>query len=442
MNRCLLCWQNRNVVFPRCSDYDECRKSINPYAGNEPTPVDMTDSPFTQTGVGFLSVAYNRTGGTETFHRMLLPRLDNVAGFVSTAISGGDPALLGCRYGHGINAAKQLVAVSDVIVTWGIDSLNQILPVSRPPVVMVHHGDISSRWTHAQFLEQTGLWDLGVAVNAEVAEFLRERTGKTIYHIPNAVDHARVLPSRTKDETRKRYGLGDERVVLWGHRMSIEKHPAIAAEIAQELPDGWVMVMAGEGPIAPQASDKLRLVGRVDPMGDLFAIADAFLSCATQEGFGLSVAEAMLAGVPVFSTPLGIAKSPEHATHFSIDDSPQTIALKIVEAAEKRATVDAARSMIESQHGVVDFVERWRSVIASVEGSSTTKHQCRHQGAFVGEMECECGSVYLCIKINKYCSPKQPIDGLVHIAGTQVMLSGDSFQWCGSCVDREPPTAK
>lgn len=422
-------------MYPRCGEYDICRKDITSNLGESLPPVDLSRSIFNR-GIGFLSAAYNKLGGTETFHRLLVPRLRNVGGFVATAISGGDPEPLACPYADGIDAARQLAAVADVLVVWGVDNLAQILPKQRPPVVMVHHGSMASTWGHSHFLSQPEAWDVAVTVNAEVADYLRYTTGKIVHHIPNAVDPLRCRPTQSPDETRRQYGLGTNRIVLWGHRLSNEKRPILASEIARSLPAGWLMVMAGSGAVKVAEHDKVRLVGRVDSLGDLLAVSDAFLSTADQEGFGLSVAEAMLSGVPVVSPPLGIAADPQHATHFELTDEPEAIARSIVRAASERKTVDAAKHLISERHGVEAFVRAWSDVIEQARASRIVTEYCEHFGRYVGVMECQCGTVHQCNKLRKYCSTKKPLDEFVHIRETKTPLNAASFQHCGDCQHR------
>ena len=75
--------------------------------------------------VAFLSATYARIGGTETFHKTLISRLRyriNVIGF-ACGKGGGDPAALGVPYFEGTEAMQKLARDADVIVTWGIDTL-------------------------------------------------------------------------------------------------------------------------------------------------------------------------------------------------------------------------------------------------------------------------------------------------------------------------------
>lgn len=290
--------------------------------------------------VGFISVAYSTIGGTETHHQTLLPRLRNVvdvAGFVASGFPGGDGTKLQVPYATGVAAAKQLAAHCDVLVVWGLSDLQSILPKDRPKVIAVHHADSSSGWSNDLILQQLDLIDEIVCVNESTAKKMAA-IRKPAYHIPNAIDPTRIVPSGQQDALRSANNIpADARIVLFGHRLSDEKRPELAVEIARLLPPGWVMAIVGDGPLrhvvkrAAADCDRVRLVGACESMADWLAISDRFLSLSTFEGFGLSIAEAMAAGIPTVSTATGIA--PGLATTLPTFASPADWSAAIVNAA-------------------------------------------------------------------------------------------------------------
>ena len=267
--------------------------------------------------VGFLSAAFATFGGTETFHRTLIPRLRrrvNVIGFVATRYLGGDGILLKVPYATGLGAARELAEQSDIVVTWGIDCLRDVLPRSRPKVISAHHSDWSSEWSNALTLSQLDLVDEIVCVNEDVSRRIKACCRKPTHYIPNAIDPARILPSGQQSQLRSQFRIAPEsKIVLFGHRLSLEKRPALAVAIATRLPPDWVMVIAGDGAEKTKIEklaadcDRVRVVGRVESLADWLSISACFLSSSSYDGFGLAIGEAMLAGVPTVSTPVGIA---------------------------------------------------------------------------------------------------------------------------------------
>ena len=319
--------------------------------------------------VGFLSAAYMPIGGTETFHRSLLPRLKNVVnvmGFAATAFHGGDGSLLQVPYLTGVEAARKLAAHCDIVVVWGIHDLAKILPVNRPKVIAVHHSDWSSDWNNNLILSQLNLIDEVICVNEHTATKLAA-CGKPVHCVPNSIDPERITPSGKQSGLMVKHEIpASSKIVLFGHRMSIEKRPQLAVEIARQLPEGWVMVIAGEGPQVPAVKelasncDRVRIVGPCESLADWLSISDCFLSLSMFEGFGLSIGEAMAAGVPTVSTPAGIA--PGLATTLPTDSTAKEWADAIVSA---KAIVTPAE--ILDRFSVQRMVDSWASVIKGLQ---------------------------------------------------------------------------
>lgn len=328
-------------------------------------PADFRDD-GQRKSVVFLSAAFAPFGGTETFHRTLIPRLSrivDVAGFVATGFDGGDGSSLGVPYATGCDSARRLAADAHTVVTWGISDLKSILPVNRPRVIAVHHADWSSDWSNRTITGQIDLIDEVICVNADAATELAKRVKMPVHYIPNAVDPARIVPSGRESELRTQFGIqADSKIVLFGHRLSAEKQPTLAVEIAELMPEGWTMAIAGDGPEMPYVqqlaaeTDRVRIVGRCENLADWLAISDCFLSLSTFEGFGLSIAEAMLAGVPTVSTDTGIA--PGLAITLPVDSTPDMWAAAIVDSHNWKPPVD-----ITEQFSVSRMVSSWADVI-------------------------------------------------------------------------------
>ncbi len=271
--------------------------------------------------IGFVAGCYEKFGGTETFHQTLVPRLPGVIGFVSLAEVKGDAKLLKVPVGSGEAMIASLVSQSDLIVSWSIDWQDRIRPKR---LITVHHGSPNCIWDTGHALQGDSI----VAVSEETATMLRGLTDRQVRHIPNAVDPSRL---RTRDVKNK----NGKKVCLWSHRWSADKRPELAIKIAEFLPFDWHMVLTGYRgePVAPfdAQSDRVTILPPQHP-GDWLAVADCFLSTSITEGFGLAVAEARLAGVPIVSTPVGIANQIGVAITLPIDASPIEWAKEIVSA--------------------------------------------------------------------------------------------------------------
>lgn len=311
--------------------------------------------------VSFIVSSYRQIGGTETFHQTLLPRLRhyrNIIGLVSTAFHGGDGSRLKVPYAMGVEAAQRIAAESDIVVTWGIDDLRTILPGSRPHVISVHHADETSDWSNSLQLRQLDSIDQIACVHPGAAKFLRERTDKPVEWIPNCVDPLRLRVSSQAASLRELHGIPDSsKILLFGHRLSGEKQPLKAIEIVDRLPGEWILVIAGDGALLDDcrrmATDRVRVVGRTESLADWLSISERFLSLATFEGYGLSVAEALSLGVPVVSTPVGIAGG--RARIVDSDASSRTWADAILEPQDRKRHRDLC--------DVTRFVESWSALM-------------------------------------------------------------------------------
>lgn len=349
----LACCNNRGAICPSREDIP---------------PVEWRAERDGRLRVGFLAVAYTAAGGTETFHHQLLPQLAKapgiqLVGFVSTWKQGGDTSRLGCQCGHGMNDARTLAASVDVLVEWGTHDLAKILPRHRPAVVSVHHGDLSSEWSEQMIAARLAISDCFACVHPAVAVELAGR-GLTAAYVPNGVADGSL--ARIRQDGRRR--------VLWLGRFSDEKRPEVAIEIARKLPDCEFRIV-GQGAEAGRLKTLSRRVHNVtiaspvrEPWGEL-AAADVFLQTSAEEGFGYSVAEAMLAGVPVVSTPYGIAADP-YSCHQVTSDAPiESWAAAITTALERPAQeqINYARRLIGREHSPAKMLERWQDVFCQLD---------------------------------------------------------------------------
>ena len=368
----------RIKVCSTCRDRKVSQQAAIPDVDLWPAMARRTQNGFS---VGFISAAYMPVGGTETFHRALLPRLKNVvdiAGFVATGFHGGDGSKLDVPYATGVEASQRLAAHCNVVVVWGIHDLPMILPAKRPRVIAVHHSDWSSDWNNRLILNQLDLIDEVVCVNRDTASKLAS-CGKPVHFVPNAIDPARLIPSGNQLGLKAQFKIQeDSKIVLFGHRLSAEKRPHLAVQIANNLPTGWTMVIAGDGVERSSINecaakcDRVRVVGACDSLADWISISDCFLSLSTFEGFGLAIGEAMAAGLPTVSTPTGIA--PGLATTIPSQSTPEEWADAIVNA---RRLVEPA--VILERYSVQRMVSAWKDVIARVHQTSAGGGVGRHE---------------------------------------------------------------
>jgi glycosyltransferase involved in cell wall biosynthesis len=158
--------------------------------------------------------------------------------------------------------------------------------------------------------------------------------------------------------------LDGKKLCIWSHRFHPDKRPQLAIEIAKYLPDDWRMVLTGHRGEKLEVSDRVTILPPQHP-GDWLAVADCFLSTSKFEGFGLSVAEAVAAGVPVVSSPVGIATRPGLASVVPMDAEPEEWAAAIIASSERELP---SRELF----GVEAFLTAWDEVILSAAPTKTT----------------------------------------------------------------------
>jgi glycosyltransferase involved in cell wall biosynthesis len=108
-----------------------------------------------------------------------------------------------------------------------------------------------------------------------------------------------------------------------------------------------------------RSTTKLQAIGQTEEISHWLGLADVFLSTSDQEGFGLSIAEAMLAGVPVVSSPFGLAENPAIADQVHSEDVAEWVSA-ILNAGSK---VETAKAYVEKNHSPDVIAKKWTNFL-------------------------------------------------------------------------------
>src|SRR5207302_4259308 len=134
-------------------------------------------------------------------------------------------------------------------------------------------------------------------------------TRDRLWTVYNAVDVSRfqMLPSRV--DARRQLGVPtDVRLLAMVGRLTFNKGGWDALNVLTRLDDDWHLMFVGEGPYRGELGTLVRQrclgdrVHFIEPLADVrpaYAAMDVFLFLTRYEPFGLVLAEAMAAGVPV-----------------------------------------------------------------------------------------------------------------------------------------------
>jgi glycosyltransferase involved in cell wall biosynthesis/O-antigen/teichoic acid export membrane protein len=166
-----------------------------------------------------------------------------------------------------------------------------------------------------------------VAISAEIEAALTRRVGSAtrVVRIPNGLElRDNSVPRSERTNLRRRLGLPEGLLVTFTGRLSRAKGlPMLLqvwSQIARAHQDAH-LVLVGSGDRSfdgceqelrdyvrgAQLDSRVTFTGHVENVGDYLQASDLFVSPSDSEGFGLSLVEAMAAGLPCVSTAVGVA---------------------------------------------------------------------------------------------------------------------------------------
>lgn len=247
---------------------------------------------------------------------------------------------------------------------------NKILLVSgvhnfkRPKtckVVCVVHGCCNYTYNYLKTMRNE--CDYFVSISESVAKRVKEWFGIDTFVIHNGVDVDRLTNS---SGNRERFCIPEDRKVMGiNGRLTKEKGVFKFLDALRELNDYWGFLIGwgNHGEVLEYAkkigvSDRISLHYSIDQIGDALSVMDVYVSPSDSEGFGLSVMEALMFGLPVVSTNTGVI-SDLQKKH---GDFGPAITDDIV-----NGVVQAKPSQIDLSHFTAEnMAARWKSFLQSI----------------------------------------------------------------------------
>lgn len=186
------------------------------------------------------------------------------------------------------------------------------------------------------------------AVSESSAEAIKRATGRVV-----DATHIHPMPVDTAQFSRQSTGGGGLVVIA---RLTRQKRTELAIGALTHLPQDVRLTIVGDGPeranleslVAERGlSSRVSFVGAVPPteIATFLGDADAAIFPAVGEGFGLSAAEALMAGVPVVACHDGggvLSVVPASGAGRQVAPEPQAIARAIDELLADRSSRAAA----------------------------------------------------------------------------------------------------
>lgn len=331
--------------------------------------------------VGFLVVSYMHIGGTETWHHTLLKQLENVAGFVclDPKMLEGDLSRLPCPTGTGLKDAVSLARSCEVLVVWGIGkSLDNVLSQvpKRPRIISVSHCSSKSEWT-TEIMNQQARWTDTCVYLCDTGKLTCPQDKPNIL-IHNAPDPARITTTIPRETIRQGWGISaEDKLAVTFARLSPEKNVDLLMDAVALLPQEYKFIVAGasnkwtdkyDKQVRSKSGGRIRIIQAVESPAELLAAADVYLSASEFEGYGLSTAEAMLAGVSVISTPTGLLEAEPHLARIvhhgaTAEEWAKAIVDDFRYVDWKKERVDTARKTMQTSHSVERFAKSWQDLI-------------------------------------------------------------------------------
>lgn len=193
----------------------------------------------------------------------------------------------------------------------------------------------------------------------------------------NAIDVGRFASLIPRAEARAELGLPQDALLLgFVGRLVWEKGCSDLLAIIERLPERWHGVICGDGPLRNElqrecvqrgVEKRVHFLGSLDDVAPVYAALDAYAFVSRYDAFGLTVAEAMAARVPVF----GIERAGDYNEAAYPLIRPELAAMVKCESND-----DLDKAVEQTTRRITDFGEHPESFRDSIEGAQAWVSHC------------------------------------------------------------------
>jgi len=225
-------------------------------------------------------------------------------------------------------------------------------------------------------------------VTKELRDKISAMTKARINILPIYIDSARLESAKASFDLHTRFGW--HFILLVVSRLAPEKNLSLALEtlalVYDKYPDTG-LVIVGSGPEMGRLkalAKKLKIenavafVGWQDDITSYYKTANAFIQTSLFEGYGLSLIEAGLSGLPILTTPVGIAKELESGRDVYIypADRPDLFALGVLDLIRNNFKRESLRinmmytlknKLISKEEYLKRVIENWQSASKQIQ---------------------------------------------------------------------------
>lgn len=158
-----------------------------------------------------------------------------------------------------------------------------------------------------------------IGVSAEISDSLKLTfPGKTIHHIPNCIDHLRLIPTTEREEKRVKLGLKSSEFVIGtiGRLTPVKGTEYLIRAVAEIIKrrEEVRFLVVGDGPLRIELEALVRSMGLEkeviflgwrDDTVDIINALDLFVLPSLHEGMPTVLIEAMTLGIPIVASAIG-----------------------------------------------------------------------------------------------------------------------------------------